>query len=264
MDNKIPSEEEITDLLEQIQPLPTPGLNQKMANQPWNRTRDITSQFDFTLMRAAVAFGLLLLFILGISLLSPSLNTLAQHFAQFFFAAPSSQVDLAMAPLETSHPTERFNLTIPEAEASAGFKMKIPSTVPQGFELIGATYDEFREAIILHYTTDPRGLVLRISQQQVDSDFQGVGPEAIVEVVAIGPYPGEFVSGGWMIPEVESRIGATKSSNELQAVWDANVNLQTLRWSDSEFLYEIILAGNRKQPSYLDKEDLISLANRMY
>ena len=142
--------------------------------------------------------------------------------------------------------------------------MKKFSAAPQGFHLIGAIYDELREAIILHYTTDSGGLVLRISQQRVDSDYQGIGPEAVVELVPVGPYSGEFVAGGWMIPEVESGAEATVSPILPQTVWDANVNLQTLRWSDGDFLFEIILAGGLEQPGYLDKAGLIALADQLH
>ena len=67
-----------------------------------------------------------------------------------------------------------------------------------------------------------------------------------------------------MIPDVKSEADATASPMGPQAVWDANVNLQTLRWSDGQFLYEIILAGGVGQPGYLAKEGLIALANQLH
>jgi hypothetical protein len=82
-------------------------------------------------------------------------------------------------------------------------------------------------------------------------------------MVTVGSYSGEFVSGGWMIPDVELGANATVSPLTPKTVWDADVNLQTLRWSDGKFLYEIILAGGSKQPSYLDKDGLIVLASQM-
>ena len=264
MDKNIPTEKEITDLLRQMQPTPSAGYHQKMAKQAWMREKRVPLWSDLSLFRRAAAIGVVLLIVLGISLLSPSLNTVAQRFTQFFLPSPDSHADWAIAPLETSHPTERFNLTISEAEDLAGFKMVIPSSVPAGFVLKGAAFDALREAIILHYTTDSKGLVLRISQQQIDSDYQAIGPEAVVEKVAVGRYGGEYVGGGWMIPEVESGLDATQSPNTPQVVWDENVNLQTLRWSDGEYLYEIILAGSSRRPGYLDKDGLVALANGMY
>jgi hypothetical protein len=106
--------------------------------------------------------------------------------------------------------------------------------------------------------------VLRISQQQADSDYQVIGPEAIVEVVSIGSFKGEYVSGGWKIPEVESLPDGSGNSTPPQPVWDANTKLQTLRWSDGEYLYEIILAGAMGQSGYINKDGLITLANQMH
>ena len=261
MDKKIPTEEEITDLLSRVQPHPKPRFHQRMGQQPWNAERRKSFWASFTPMRTATSLGLVLLLVLGVILVSPSLDTFAQRFTQFFQPSPSSQAIADTAHLQTVQPLERFTLTIDEAEALAGFEMKIPATVPTEFRLIGASYNELREAIILHYATPSDGLVLRLSQQRLDPDYQGIGPEAVVEKVAVGPYAGEYVAGGWMIPEVESGADATKSPSEPQAVWDAHVKLQTLRWSDGEFLFEIIFAGGADQPGYLDKDGLIALAN---
>lgn len=235
-----------------------------MAAQPWNRAGRAPFWAGFTPMRAAATLGFILLLVFGITFVSPSLNTLAQRFTQFFSPSPGSWAIAEIAPLETSHPLERFNLTIPEAETLAGFEMKTPSSIPKEFRLVAAAYDELREVIILHYTTDSNGLVLRISQQRIDLDFQSIGPDAVIEMVEIGPFSGEFVAGGWMIPEVESGADATPSPIGPQAIWDATVKLQTLRWSDGEFLYEIILAGSPNQSGYLDKEGLIALAKQLH
>jgi hypothetical protein len=96
--------------------------------------------------------------------------------------------------------------------------------------------------------------------QKVDAEYQQIGPDAVVEFVSIGALTGEYVSGGWKIPEVESEIINTIYPPTTQTVWDTNVNLQTLRWSDGEFLYEIILASGNDLTRYLDKDDLVSIA----
>jgi len=264
MDDKIPTEDEITKLLSKIQPQPEPGFRQKMAGQPWNHQGRMVLWTGFTPRRTMATIGLVLLVVVGVSLLSPSVNTLAQRFTQFFSPSSRSQVIPEISPLEPNPILERFNLTITEAEILAGFEMKTPRDISQEFNLRGAAYDQLREAIILHYTTESGGLVLRISQQKIDSDYQGIGPEAEVEIISVGPYTGEFVAGGWKITEVESEADATQSPDTPQTVWNAKVNLQTLRWTDGEFLFEIILAGGLNQTGYLDKDDLIALANRMH
>jgi hypothetical protein len=263
MKNEIPTEEEIADLLSQVQPRPSAGFNQRMAAQPWSHGDRVPFWAGFTPLKMAASLGMILLLVFGISLFSPSLDTLAERFTQYFYPSPSSLSVAETAPLQTIQPLKRFGLSIPAAEDRAGFAMKTPNPAPEEFNFGGATYDELREAIILHYTTASGGLVLRISQQLLDSDYQGIGPEAEVEKVEIGGFSGEYVAGGWMIPEVELGADATPSPIRSRTVWDASVKLQTLRWSDGEFLYEIILAGGTDQPGYLDKDGLIALANRI-
>ena len=124
----------------------------------------------------------------------------------------------------------------------------------------GVSFDELREAVILNYMTESRDFAMRVSMQKVDADYQQIGPDAVIEFVSIGAFKGEYVSGGWTIPEVESEIVNTIIPSKTQAVWDNNVKLQTLRWSDGEFLYEIILAGGNDQNGHLDKADLVSIA----
>lgn len=264
MKKNIPTEDEIVDFLNRIQPHAGSGFDQKMASQPWVRERYHKFWENFNPLRTTVTITLLLLIFLGISIFSPNFNTLAQRLTKFFSTTINLQDREAIELLHTRQPIERFNLSIMEAENLAGFKMKTLSITPQGFYLLGATYNEFREAIILHYKTESDGLVLRVSQQELDSDYQAIGPEAVIETVSIGPYLGEFVAGGWRIPEVESGADAYPSPDPRNVVWDEDVNLQTLRWSDGEFLYELILAGNSAQPGYLDKDSLIDLANRIH
>jgi hypothetical protein len=249
--------------MSRVQPQPGTKLAQKMAAQPWNQKSRAPFWAGFSPLKTAASLGLVLLLVFGISLFSPSLDTLAQRFSQFFLPSPPSQPLAEMAPLQTIQPLERFNLSIPAAETRAGFKIKIPDQIPEEFQLVGAAFDEKREVIILHYSTASDRLVLRISQQHLDPDYQGIGPEAVIEMVEIGPYSGEYVAGGWMIPEVELGADATPSPTGSQMVWDANAKLQTLRWTDGKFLYEIILAGGAERPGYLDKDGLVALANQM-
>ena len=267
MSNKTPpTEEELADLLSRIQPRPGPRFHQKMAEQPWSRRRQRSFWAGMTPLRTASSLGLVLLLVVGVSLISPSWDTLAQRISQFFYPTAEEQISLEIDPDEIKDPLARFDLSIAQAEELAGFDIKIPATVPPELEFTGADYNETRAATILNYTTADGRLVLRITQQRPGPDYQGIGPAALVEKVQIGALAGEYVAGGWMIPvpEVESGIDAPIGPATPQATWNAEVKLQTLRWSDAEFLYEIILAGGAGQPGYLDKDDLIALANRMH
>lgn len=260
MNDKIPSEEEIELLLRKVQPLPRPTFHKRMTNQPWSSKPRLPFWSLRKTLKAAISLVIIFAFGIGITLLSPSLNTMAQRFTLFFLPSPSNIEFGAITVLETSHPQERFDLNINQAEDLVGFIIKIPSEIPEEFHLEGVAHDDLREAVILSYSTESRDMVMRVSMQKVDADYQQIGPEAVIEFVSIGSLTGEYVSGGWTIPEVESEIINTKIPSETQTVWDINVKLQTLRWSDGEFLYEIILAGGNDQNGYQDKNILVSIA----
>jgi len=266
IDPQPPTKEEIGELLSQIQPCPGPGFHRKMAEQPWNRTGHPSLWAGITPIRWAAALGMIILLIFGTSILFPSVGTLAQRLSQFFAPSSATHIRVEIDPLQTSHPQDRFNLSIPEAEARAGFDLKLPANLPLSFEFTGAFYDEIRQAVMLNYTTSDGKLVMRITQQYLGPDYQSIGPAAVIESVKIGEFAGEYVAGGWMIPVLEVKSGAEVNANTPapELVWDAAVNLQTLRWSDGEFLSEIIFAGDAEQPAYLDKEALIALASQMH
>ena len=77
----------------------------------------------------------------------------------------------------------------------------------------------------------------------------------------IGPFEGEYVVGGWAIPEVKSGLGSeTATPAPVEAIWEPDTPLQTLRWSDGEFIYEIIFSGRAEDPNTFDKNDLIAMA----
>jgi hypothetical protein len=260
----IPTEEEIAELLGRIQPRPEPRFHHRMSQQPWNRNgRALWGRIKS--LRFAATLGLILILVIGVSIFTPSFDTLAQRLSQFFFPSESERSTVEIDPREISHPLERFDLSVAEAENLAGFQLKTPLELPPSFEFTGADYDEILQAAILNYTTPGGQLVLHISQQLLGSNYQSIGPTAKIESVNIGAFTGEYVAGGWKIPvpEVESGLEAEAIITTPQVVWDAEVNLQTLRWTDGTFLYEIMLAGDPEQPAHLDKNDLISLATHM-
>lgn len=263
MDEKIPDEFEIGELFSQIKPTPNPGFHKKMVHQPWNKLKQKPFWFEFSRTQTIATISIVSLLIIGIAFVSPNLNTLARQLTQFFSPTMSNQVGEAIKSLETRQIEERFTLSIIDAEKLAGFKLKRITAPLNKFSFVGATYDELRGAIILQYTANSGGLVLRFSQQLLDPDYQGIDPKAVVEKVTIGKYNGEYVAGGWSISEVESDDDPKFNENTSNAYWDPNVKLQTLRWTDGIYLFEIILAGGRDQIDYLDKQGLVELAKHL-
>jgi len=261
----IPTEEEIADLLSRVQPQPGPRYHHQMNEHPWNQDKPTQLWNRVNLSRVAMVFGMILLLFLGISFFSPSFDSFAQRFSQFFSPSDSEILTTQIDPREISHPLERFNLSLFEAEAFVGFPLKTPASLPSDFEFTGAFYDEIRRAAIMNYTTSEGQLVLRISQQRLGSNYQSIGPAAQIVSVEIGSFVGEYVVGGWMIPVPEVKSGAEENAfpTTPQVIWDPTVNLQTLRWSDGTILYEIMLAGDPEHPAHLEKDELIALATRL-
>ncbi len=260
----IPTEDEIADLLSRVQPQPGLRFHEKMNQQTWNQDSHAPLRTTLKLSRVAAALGMIVLLVLGISIFSPSFDTFAQRISQFFFPSESETITTHIDPREISHPLERFNLSMAEAENLAGFPLKIPATLPAVFEFTGAAYDETRQAAILNYVTSDSQLVLRISQQPLGSSYQSISPAAQIESVEIGSFTGEYVAGGWMIPVPEVKSGFDDHAiASTQAVWDPTVYLQTLRWADGAILFEIMFAGDPEHPEHLDKDELIAIATRL-
>ena len=258
IEKNAPTEAEIEDLLQAIQPQPSPRFHQLMDSQPWNKNERKLRWRWAVPLRFATTVGLIAIILLGVSLFSPAANTFAQRFTQFFFPVNEEKISTAINIREIDYPLGRFNLSLAEAEAVANFTIVTPLTSPMGFMLTGVAYDAQRQVTIQNFTTADGMLVLRLSQQPLRPDFQSIGPAAQIENVRIGPYEGEYVIGGWMIP-----ISEVKSGIDAEAVWDPTANFQTLRWSDGEFLYELFLAGDMTHPAYINKEKLIAFAIQM-
>jgi hypothetical protein len=262
-ETKPPNEEQIADLLKNFRPQPGTRYLRKMEAQPWNPGRRAIPWGGLSPVRPATLIGLILIIILGVSLFSPSVQAIAQRFAQFFIPTERQQLTIEIPLADVEDPETLFSLSIAEAEALAGFAAKTPERLPMGYTFAGAGYNTGRKAIVLNYATPTTGLVLRISQRQVGTEYQEISASATVEIVDIGGIAGEYVSGAWSTtsPDGES----TGPTVTLQASWDAEAEIQLLRWLENDILYEIIFAGGNPQtPGYLTQNDLIALAKNMY
>ncbi|MBC8496283.1 MAG: hypothetical protein H8D37_01355 [Chloroflexi bacterium] len=265
--NAIPDEDEISELLSAIQPKPSLRFHQRMADQPWTQAKRQPLGFKVRAQRLATLAGSVFLLVLFLSLATPTLEAVAQRLMQFFLPTISDQTILQITLEETAGPTQNFLLTISEAENLAGFAVREPVSLPEGYTLSGAIYNPDRNAIVLNYLSEIPGQSLRILQRLLHEEYQQIGASAVVDIVQIGEVNGEYVTGAWTIPEVESAIEVTEfgQTAPLQATWDPEAEIQMLRWGENEMLFEIIFGGgNPNNPGYLTKSDLISLAESMH
>jgi len=262
-----PDEDEIFELLSTIQPKPSQKFHQRMADQPWVQSANHSTGFRVNAPRLAAIAGLVFLLVLFLSLATPALEVVAQRLMQFFLPTISDQTLLQITLEETSSPAEYFSLTISEAENLAGFNASVPAHLPEGYSLTGAIYNSERNAIVLNYNSDTPGQILRILQRPLSEEYQQIGASAVVEIVQIGSATGEYVTGAWTIPEVESVLEETEIEQtiSMQATWDPEAEIQILRWDEDEMQFEIIFGGgNPSNRGYLTKADLLELAENMY
>ena len=258
-----PTEEQIADLLGMIRPHPGLRFHQRMDEQPWNHESRGLLFGRLNPWKSAALIGLIVIIVLGISLLSPSVQAIAQRFAQFFISTERNQLTVEVPLADLQDPQARFSLSIDEAEDLAGFDARTPKTLPAGYTFAGAGFSSEREAIVLNYAPPSAGQVLRIFQRQVGLEFQEISASANVEIVSIGSSAGEYVSGAWLVSTT-----APESNDPLitlNATWDSDAKIQLLRWQENGILYEIIFAGSNSQAlGYLTKNDLIAMAESMY
>ena len=259
-ERKIP-QEQIESLLNRIKPKPSPRFHQHMQDQPWNQSKP--SIYGTITRRLAIAIIWAIVLVLFISLLTPTLNVVAQRWLQFFLPAHSNQATVQVPQREIDLD---FSLSLPEAENQAGFKAIQPDWLPKGYQFEGAAYQFERQAIVLKFVTQDGGHQLRILQRTQGPDFQRIGGGAQVEIVKIGEISGEYVSGAWTIPEVKSsRDEITNGgSPTLEIKWNPEAGIQFLRWENDRMLFEIFYVGNSTEDVDLTKTDLITIAKSMH
>ncbi|MCC6187666.1 MAG: hypothetical protein IT318_01420 [Anaerolineales bacterium] len=164
---------------------------------------------------------------------------------------------------------DRFPLTLGEAAAEAGFPIKVPTYLPDGFEFRGARYDATRQAVEQYFvfavqTTGPVMTAQFTLVQQPNAFDSLIGPSATIETVTIGGSPGEYVAGGWLYKPSGTQAESDGTVVQ-QFTWEPTmVPLQTLRWAEGGYYYEMAFIGSDTQGGYLVMEKLVSIASNMH
>ncbi len=259
-------EEQIKSLFDRIQPKPSPHFHQRMQDQPWFQSKSQKSGLFIT-KKLILSSTLIAFFVLIFSLMPPSLEVVAQRLIQFFQPFTGDNITVQVSHDEIIDPQLRYALNIPEAENRAGFEFIEPKILPFGYTLRGALFHSERNAIEVNYLYNIDHYSLLISQRPSGEDYQKIGADAMVEIVEIGNIRGEYVTGAWTIPEVESAVTDTSNgaTSTLEISWNPAAGVQILRWQQGEMLFEIIFAGNNPEsPGFLTKSELIEIAKSMY
>lgn len=167
---------------------------------------------------------------------------------------------------------DMYKLSVPDAEALAGFKLLLPPHLPEFLSLFGARYEPETKVVHVYFHlvtewTDPYDNGLFLSQQIIsnsdkcaicdievgDSTEVGqdhgpmiVGADSNLETVQIGNITGKYVEGVWT------------GTDCCGWVWDSDEFLKTLRWQANDRAFELQYLG-----SELNKTDLIAIAESL-
>jgi hypothetical protein len=161
---------------------------------------------------------------------------------------------------------ERYAQSVDQVQQSAGFKLSLPTRLPETLTFLGARFDPDQKTAAAFYwfnafsgSTDG----LSVSEQPTngtndcnlcgfvlgdgtDLDKQAPGKliskDAKINLVQIGGVSGQYVEGGW-------------SGTDKGWVWDADPYNRSLRWQANGTAYELSYFGGE-----IEKEDMLTIA----
>lgn len=214
--------------------------------------------------------------LLGVFLLTPQGSALAHSLFQFFAiaesdvmvfptATPTETITATEIPMTTENaaietpaalPTEQEipdvigDLTVEDAEALAGFDIRVPESLPDGYSLSRISYYAPNESVTLWYAFYPpqTGEMILLTQSRVRS-VDEVGSSAKVDVFEVGGHSVEMVYGGWIFPD-DSSMGE----------WVNELPSRTFRWEEKNIYFTLMFLMNEPfGPAYLPEEQMLDM-----
>jgi hypothetical protein len=277
-----PDTAEIEALLRTYRPDPGQHLYEQVAKAAWMKPQPrshpwrtnfrpkITSRWALAFFSILLAFALILL--------TPQGRSLAQSITQFFtFANSDHRTELlSMTPFPTPDPGYPYNLytlNIAQAEAFAGFKLKLVTDLPDKWLFRGAKYDPKNQQVDLFYSLpaadstadEPKEAVyLYVSELKgefdKDADWAEC-PDGTITKLKINGWPAELSDGAIWETNTPPTPGVTR---EWKCVKTDPGSVMDLRWQETDLKYEFSVDQLSDDTSlWLTQSDLIKLAETM-
>lgn len=289
----LPSEAELEAMLAGLQPRPGSRFYDRMETMPWrNQERNDMMGANRRLRAAAVGLAALLVLLAGLGA-APRMRVLAQEIIRFFAHAHdgASGVVTDSATLLEDDPDVliiqsagnaadvfaqvavsgiiEISLSDFEVESSeeaserAGFNVRVPSSVPDGYLLDGIYILGLSPAVVYR---DGLGNYVCISQHtrqyidQMVGDMPGqfvglteIGVDTPIQTAAIGNVTGAYFRGEWSTP-----IPQEDPTAHVEHTWNPDAPVHRLGWEEGGITYEILAYGEG-----LTMADLIAIAESM-
>jgi hypothetical protein len=279
--NSAPDIEEIETILRSFKASPDEQFYQVVVQSAWYRRPGAVGnerQPAFLSRRRGygLAFALLAVILLaGLILVTPVGESFAETISRFFKLSPSAHATetVSLTPMPTNdpgYPYNQYSLTVAQAEKLAGFKVKIPATLPEGLLFNGVKYESDLQKVSLFYSGSKEGNNRRsniylyvVEQKGAFENFNwGLCPNGTLRQVEINGWPAELAGGAVWVTTTEPTPGVEREWI-CQAV-DPGAAMD-LRWQEDSIRYDINIAQfvSEGEHPQLTEEDLIEMAESL-
>jgi hypothetical protein len=248
LENDIPSS--------QVNLLPTVQSRLVAGNKHHHQQGEKMNQIS---MKRLAFSAVAVLALLAAALITPQGRAFAQSVLKLFVRAEGNTIPLqpgqvvppASVEAATAMPPSPL-IAVAEAEQTAGFDAAELSSVPEGFNYLGARM--YGNAISIEYEAKGGGGNLIIMQSRngyVQSQWDQVPAEAIIPV-KIGEVDGEFTQGTFVV-----------YGNDSVGTWNPDAAMLRLRWVKDGTWFEMTKFGDVESIRYLDQAGMIALAESL-
>lgn len=244
-------EKKIISVLEGYSPKPGERFYRQMADSPWQRERKTLRRMPYRRIAASAVVLLVLGLALGFS--TPPVRASFIRFLGLGIS-PSETVPNPAVPLQSLVDSREVN----EIASAAGWEIKVPAWLPEGYRYSSALYDSSNQIALLTFLAtyqlpgdDPKMTETKAITliQALHNDILplSVAPGAEVEDITINEQTAAYAIGAW-----ENDFTSGK------ATWNATYPLQNVYWQ----IGDVFLTLNTADPQ-VSKGDLLRMAENM-
>jgi hypothetical protein len=168
-------------------------------------------------------------------------------------SVPSVQSYPTASPVpqrKTSFPT--WNLTLDQAEQLAGFKLRVPLSLPTGYRLDNVTFDPRTGEVSQFYEFHPYSAGEQfVLSQRLSQPTDVIGQSATAEQMTIAGIEVEYVGGAW-----------TSDAGDNAETWDSNSIFHTFHWQQGELYFTLVFLfddSDTWSPAFWTKDGMLTM-----
>jgi hypothetical protein len=242
------NEKLIISTLESYKPQPGRQFYHRMASSPWNRKRPMPqSMFS---RRFAIGFAAFMIVAIALSMSIPTVRAAVLKYLGLNVSSSESISNPAI-PAESLVDSQK----VEEISNLAGWKIKVPSWLPEGYKFYDTVYDSPNKMAILTFLatrqlpgndptmTETKAITM---VQALHNDILPlmVAPSTFIHDISINGQPAAYAVGAW-----ENNAATGK------ATWNNSNELQNVYWQ----IDKVYLTLNSND-TLVNQDDLIQIA----